>query len=84
MIGMAKVLEYFGMMRIKKARHINAQVLSAYERAIADCAQKDFGVPPAVNHDEIAKTWANEAFDQMMNEWKPDAILMCSWEFQDG
>lgn len=78
---MDKLLEYFGIMRIKKARSINTQILSVYERGVANYVRKDFGIPPTINHDEVAIDWANEVFDQMMDEWKPDAVFVCSWEW---
>ena len=44
-----KILAYFGSIRIRKAKKINAEIIKLYARAMSRHAMADFGVPPNPN-----------------------------------
>lgn len=69
-----KFLQFFGLMRIRKAQLYNEEIVHTYARKVSVYVQEDFGIPPRVTLKRDAVTWANEAFDQLMIEGKGDGL----------
>lgn len=75
-----KLLAMFGLMTIKQARHIHNESFKLYARTTAKFVMDDFGVPPSPTQEADAIRWSNECFDQMMAEYRPDAVYVGAWE----
>lgn len=77
---MDKILQFFGLVTIKKARFIHNESFKLYARATAEFVEDDFGIPPNITLEADAARWSNECFDQIMNEYEPGVQLIGAWE----
>lgn len=75
-----KILMFFGLMRIGRARHTQQESFKLYARAIADYARSDFGVVPNPNVEADAVRWSDECFNQCLAEYSPDMHYIGAWE----
>lgn len=63
-----KILEYFGLMRISRAKNIFIGLCALKEREIMRIAQEDFNAIPKLNFEEEVKEWASTAWEQAMED----------------
>lgn len=60
---MNKILSFFGLVTIKRAKHINKEIVCAYARQIREWAKQDFNAKPNIDINNLAAKMAEEQFD---------------------
>jgi hypothetical protein len=61
-----RALRFLGLMRVKRAERMFIELSNLYEQQIVKWVQEDFGIPPALNHEEKMREWAATAWKQAM------------------
>lgn len=61
-----KILRYFGLMRIEKARHFHRETVAFLTRTFAEYARQDFGIPPSEIAEAANREKADIWFDEML------------------
>ncbi|HBH47224.1 MAG TPA: hypothetical protein DDX98_01200 [Bacteroidales bacterium] len=73
---MNRILAFFGLMKIKRAKNIGKEIHIFFERSVLDGVQRDFGVPPRNDPAEKAEKWWEDAFDKLMTSHTDDVEIV--------
>lgn len=71
------LLKRLGLMRIKRAEHIVAELVACRERTLVVDVWNDFHVPSKPGFEEVARQWAIESFqtaNEAITEARPDIV----------
>jgi len=78
---MNKILSFFGLMKIKRARELTAKLHLHYVACIVNEIQKDFGSPAVSLVFQDAETWWNEEFTEIIKLNSDEVIITQKPEF---
>lgn len=62
-----KLLKLFGLMTVKRAKKINAEIICSYARQVSQWAKEDFNAKPPIDLDKKVTVYANQCFDFSCN-----------------
>jgi len=63
---MNKLLRFFGLITIKRARNLTASLHIHYVASVVDEVKSDFGAQPVKDFSDQAKTWWSNEFDALV------------------
>lgn len=77
-----KILLFFGLVRVSRAKQIQAETVKLYARTMAQYAQDDFGVAPSLKLETESVKFSDDKFEMILAVWQPGVEIVGRWELK--